>query len=210
MTDEKLAELRPEEANSTLEVKQQIDRLIRPPEGRRYNKQRDEIILPAEHDLGPKMKALRSHRQRKFVLALARYGDISYADAARLAGYEGQNHRMVGYQLARRRDILEALQEEVGRRLHAGISLAADILLNIIQDSETKPADKLKALELLDRWCGSPSKKAEAQSDQKDVSEKEMVQRLVNLAAELKVDPTQLLGSNLPIEAEPTATNVDE
>jgi hypothetical protein len=168
------------------------------------------VDIPASKDLGPKMRALPTDRMKRFVLALVR-GASSYSEAARMAGYTGDNCSVIASSLMRRQDILEAIKEETDRRLYAGLALSADVLLAIIKDPATKAVDKLKALELLDRWCGSPSKQAEKKSEPTaDQSEKEMVQRLSRLAKELDIDPAKLLGDNIPVDIDQVADEVHE
>lgn len=91
--------------------------------------------------LGPKMRALTKLQQR-FVHELLTAG-LNYTAAARAAGYCGQaggkdpNHaslRVTAHRLAHDERIQAAIREEAERRLNAGALLAAQRMVEMVND----------------------------------------------------------------------------
>lgn len=159
------------------------------------------IPIPDEGRLGPAMNALKTDRQRAFVIAMLEFGDGNFTRAALAAGYTGgeQSVRNRASLLAHDAGVQAAMDEEAFRRLKAGKIMAVSTLLTLAK-SAAKDSDKLKAVEMLLNRTGLPN-----QSEHKvvvsDVSrtDDEMIARITQLAGTLGLDPQKLLGGPAPV-----------
>jgi hypothetical protein len=105
-------------------------------------------------DFGPKMRALSTDRQQRFVLELLRLGERKYTAAYTAAGYKGNANSIHAnaWKLAHREDIQAALHEEAGKRMHGLVPLALKTAGDIMEDPEALAADKGRmAVAILDR-----------------------------------------------------------
>lgn len=150
---------------------------------------------------GPAMARLRV-RQRAFVMHLLDLGGRKNTEAARRAGYSGNENTVTvtAYRLTHDPLVLAAIKEEGEKRMHSGAILATSVLLEVAGDVLHK--DRVKAaLAILDRIG------LHAQSEHKVTvtntgDEKAMVERITQLALQLGIEPQRLLGGPAPIDAE--------
>lgn len=112
------------------------------------------IPPPPVSDYGPKMRSLHTNGHRRFVLALLAQTHRDYSKAYIEAGYkaEGKSLNVCAARLAHDERIQEALQEEAGRRLKALLPLALHTVESIMENPQSKEADRVKvAFGVLDR-----------------------------------------------------------
>ena len=100
-------------------------------------------------------------KQSRFVVVYSEMGGRSGAgvEAALAAGYGGGTNRdaakVRASELLRNPKVLEALREELTRRLNAAAVLGVDVLVELAADKQTPPATRLSAAkELVDRGYG--------------------------------------------------------
>lgn len=109
------------------------------------------VELPAEHRMGPALKALND-RQRAFVVALV--SGASQGKAAQAAGYNGTEEvlRVTGHRLAHDEKVQAAIVEETRKKFRFAAVAAADYLVAALTDAGVKDQDKIKAATaILDR-----------------------------------------------------------
>ena len=105
-------------------------------------------------DFGPKMRALATERQQRFVLALLDIGARKYTAAYKLAGYKGNANSLnaSAWKLAHRQDIQEALHEEASKRMHGLVPLALKTMGDIMEDENATAGERGRiALGVADR-----------------------------------------------------------
>lgn len=144
--------------------------------------------------LGPKMLALNP-RQRAFVIAMIETGQDNHTRCARMAGYYNGNDnalRVTAFRLAHDDKIQAAIVEQAGRRMKAGTIMATSALLSIASNQMHK--DQLRAaVEILNR-TGLHAVSETKITHEHIMDDKQSIQRVVELARSLKIDPRQLLG----------------
>lgn len=161
----------------------------------------DAIQMAMDHgQLGPAMRALNP-QQRVFVYGLVELGGNA-TGAAAAAGY-GQDsptleqrrnaQRVRGYQLSHDPKVLAAIKEEAEKRLNSGALIAASALLEMVTDPLSKFRYKA-AVELLNR-SGLIVETQHRVTVEHTGSDKEMIDRIKQLAGGLGIDPVRLLGS---------------
>lgn len=161
------------------------------------------IVVPDFGDLGPAMQALRSDRQRAFVIAMhenAAAGRQSQGRSARDAGYGTDTSsrialNTIGHRLAHDERIQVALLEEGRRRLGALVPLGTSVLGQIIEDPNTPNKDRMKAIGMILNRTGLPETTEHKVISQRVYSEDEKIERALRLAKELGLDGHALLGN---------------
>lgn len=151
---------------------------------------------------GPAMAAL-TKRQQSFVRAMLEVGGRAgdYARCALAAGFTGSPNviRVTAHRLAHDTKVLAALKEEADKRIRSGALLGASVLLEIASDQMHK--DRFRAAtELLDRSGLMVITEHKVTVDHSNSSEKEMVARIADMAAQLGIDPKRLLGGYVEAE----------
>lgn len=152
--------------------------------------------------LGKAMIALNP-QQRAFVFAYVETGGQDATRAALMAGYSMTNdnaRRVTAHRLAHDPRVQAAIKEVADARLRQGAILGAEVLIAIAGDPTHK--DRMKAaVELLNRsgLLVTPTVNHVHRSED-DV---DRVQRIVNMATQLGLDPRELLGSaGVTVDAE--------
>jgi hypothetical protein len=154
-------------------------------------------VSPDEGVMGEAMLAL-TPRQRKFVTVLLTSGRNNHAAAAGLAGYQGTADTLAvtGHRLAHDQRVLRAIREEADRRIRAHAVLATSVLIEIAEDPMAQNKDKLKAVEmLLNRGGLHAITESKQIIEHHDLSGKALIERARQLAGELGMDVTKLLGT---------------
>jgi phage terminase small subunit len=158
--------------------------------------------MDSEFEFGPKMQALDDRRKR-FVLALVEDPMISGAEAARRAGYsdvaEGAKVRAHGLMHDKR--VVEALQEQAGKRLWS-VSLKAAGRVETMIDSDDEKIALKASLAVLDRVGWAAQQNININQTVTDQSGKGILKRIEELADRLGVPKAGLLGGPSPIEGE--------
>lgn len=161
-------------------------------------------VEPAATDmgeLGPKMRALRSPMQRRFVQCLVmcdkRTGRQLWA--ARQAGYgKNSNDRTVSqmaYELMQHEAINEAIVEESSRYVRAAAPEAAAALLRVIRNP--KHRDHVRAIGMILDRADPPQTQHHIQVEKRSVeyvvhATAEVLERIHRLAAGAGIDPAKM------------------
>src|SRR5258708_6336252 len=92
--------------------------------------------MTSEFEFGPKMSVL-TEKQRAFVMVMVEFPGTTGAEAARMAGYSDASEaaKVRACQMLQDQKIIEAIQEQAGKKLWA-ISLKAAGRLEILIDSD--------------------------------------------------------------------------
>lgn len=153
-------------------------------------------VVADEGELGPAMQALKTDRQRLFVVALLQQGGRNYAMAARNAGYVGTDEarRVTGWRLAHDSAIQEAMREESQRMLGGAIGLAADFVASVIEDPSANRKDRLRAAEMLFNRTGLPAQTEHKVTIKHELSDKDKIAKIIELAKRNGINPKTLLG----------------
>ncbi len=151
-------------------------------------------------EFGPKMRAL-TEKQRAFVMALVEFPGMSGAEAARMAGYSdaGEAAKVKACVLRQDKRIIEAIQEQAGKRLWA-ISLKAAGRVEQLIDSEDDTVALKACGMVLDRTGLAAVQNININQTVSDQSGKAIIERIRQLAQKHGLDP-QLLLSNKPAPA---------
>lgn len=154
-------------------------------------------LLPPESEQGPAMRKLNP-RQKAFVIAIVDLGySKNHLKAAQAAGYQGTHDvvKVTAHWLYRNPLVVAAMQELARARFEAGTIAATSVVMEILEDTKAAPKDRLKAAEMvMDRGgLHSLSEHRVVVGQPEDRVAK--LQRAVNLARELGIDPRSLLGN---------------
>lgn len=156
----------------------------------------DDLPLPDEDELGPKMRALKL-QYRVFVWRFMNNG-CNAAEAAAHAGYGRGDHQAeanYGSRLRYRPEILEAMHECAGRQLH-GLSVPAIAALQeILMDQHSKL--RMKAVEAVLARTGFPEHRSVTMHHTTEDS-RQIRKDIEALARKLGMDPEVLLGETAP------------
>lgn len=171
------------------------------------------LAIPSvEGQFGPKMRALNTNGQRRFVIALCEQTHRDYSAAYRAAGYgaeEGVSLRNCASKMAHDERIQEALQEEAGRRLKALLPMALSRAEEILADPQHKDSAKI-ALGVLDRsGLGAVVQHQHIVGLADDTA---MLARIKMLAERNGIPLENLLGASMAktIEHEPVPVNFED
>lgn len=147
-----------------------------------------------EFEFGPKMRKL-SDRQRAFVMVLVEFPALSGAEAARQAGYSdtADGAKVRACNLLQDKKIVEAMQEQAGKRLWA-TSLKAAARLDQLIDSEDEAVALKAAAAVLDRSALAPMQQININQNITDNTGRAVMDRIQRAAAVLGIEPGQLLG----------------
>jgi phage terminase small subunit len=147
-----------------------------------------------DFEFGPKMRAL-TDKQRAFVMALVEFPGMSGAEAARVAGYSDASEacKVKACNLRQDRRIVEAIQEQAGKRLWA-ISLKAAGRIEQMLDSDDDAVALKAAGMVLDRTGLAAVQNININQTISDQSGSAIMERIRALAAKHGLDPQQLLG----------------
>lgn len=160
---------------------------------------RENTNLPAiirEIDHGPAMSQL-TEKQRNFVYALIEQGGLSYAGAARAAGYSGGQNCMnvTGHRLAHDPKIQEALREMGPKILNAGLVVAAKFVLEVIDSPQFEAKDRLKAAEMVMNRTGMhQTTEHKVAVTHRSESSAEMIKSIELMASKYGLDAKKLIG----------------
>jgi len=138
------------------------------------------------------MRAL-TPRQKVFVDAVLSMGRLNQMEAARKAGYTGNDEtmRVTGHRLAHDPKIRAAILEEAQARMEVGGALAVEVLVDIAGDPTHK--DRLKAAQaILDR-VGLHTR-TEHKVTVEHVDDAGKIEAIKLLASRLGIDAAKLLG----------------
>ncbi len=157
--------------------------------------------------LGPAMRAL-NERQRAFVWAIVQTPGISYADAARQAGYVGKGEgekalnveKAMGHRLAHLPSVIAAMHEVAGKHLRMGALAAARELVAAAGDP--KHQNHKRAVEsVLDRTGFAPQTKVAVDHQHQHLharldgmSPEAMTCRILELCQKMGANPEIILG----------------
>lgn len=143
--------------------------------------------------------------ERAFIYALVACGG-NYTDAALAAGYGAKSDtreqrlasaQQSGANLMRRERVLEAVNEEAKKRLRSGALLAANRLIELLQNDSLTPKDRFRAAtEVLDRAGLVVQQRVEV--THKTEKEDELIAEITALATKVGLDPKALLGYDPP------------
>jgi phage terminase small subunit len=154
--------------------------------------------MSEEEEFGPAMAAL-TEKQRGFVMAMIEFPGISFADAARRAGYSdtADGAKVRGHYAAHNPAVQAAVREEAGKRLNASSLMAANLLMQMLTDDAVEPKDRIKAAGmLLDRSGFGAAQTIHVNKTTTDRTGAGMMERIRALAAANGLDPVKLLGGN--------------
>lgn len=159
-----------------------------------------------DSDFGPAMTKL-TDKQRGFVMTMIEFPGVSFAEAARRAGYSNSSDgaKVRGHYLAHNSMVQAAISEEAGKRLNASSLTAAGVLMGILTDDAVEPKDRIKAAGmLLDRSGFGAAQTINVNKHITDNSGKAIMERIKALAEKHGLDPQKLLGRREPepIDAE--------
>lgn len=147
-------------------------------------------------DYGPAMSEL-TDKQRGFVFALLEFPGISFAEAARRAGYSDSSEaaKVTGHRLAHSANVQAAMREEAAKRLNASSLMAANVLMSILTDDAAKTPDKIKAAGmLLDRSGFGAAQTINVNKSVSDTSGQAIMEKIASLARKHNLDANALLG----------------
>ncbi len=156
------------------------------------------VYDPALEDLssfGPCMRAL-TWRQRGFVLAMLDTGMVDHGRCAAMAGYNGNSEslRVTGHRVSHNENVQAAIQEEARKRIGSGAIMATSKLLEIAMNDSHK--DQLKAVfGIMDR-AGLHATTEVKHEVRHTSDDKAVIERIVQLARNLGLDPKVLLGQH--------------
>lgn len=153
-------------------------------------------------EFGPKMRVL-AEKQRAFVMATVEFPALSGAAAARLAGYSdvGDGCKVRACELLQDQRIVEAIQEQAGKRLWA-ISLKAASRVEKLIDSDDEAIALKAAGMVLDRVNLAPQQNINLNHNVTDQSGRAIMERIALLATKFGLDSRQLLDKPAPVDAE--------
>lgn len=146
------------------------------------------------------MQALKTDRQRAFVVALLEYGNANHTQAAIRAGFSEQSAGVTGYRLAHDPAIQEAIREEGQRRLGGAVIAAASFLVQTIGDEGAQRKDRLKAAEMLFNRTGLPAQSEHKVTVEHTMSQSEQLGAIKELATKLGLDYKSLVGDAIDVE----------
>lgn len=154
-------------------------------------------------EYGPAMAAL-GEKRRAFVLAMVENPGLSFAAAARAAGYANAKGgaRVRGHHAAHHPGVQAAIREEALKRLNSGALIAAGVVIEILQDKRSQRKDRLKAAAmLLDRTGFAAAQNINVHKTVTDHSGKALMERIRALALKHGLDAERLLAPAPVIEA---------
>lgn len=161
----------------------------------------DEDISDGEY-LGPAMRAL-NERYRAFVRAVLQFPSAKGETLSRAAGFKNSagGHRVNAHRLLHHDKVLAAIQEETWKRLKLGGLIGVSHLIRMAEDTEHP--NHFRACEALaDRAGYSAAMKVDVEVDDKrPKTAAARLARITELAGELGVDVTRLLGVNVSRES---------
>lgn len=140
--------------------------------------------------------AALNEKQRGFVLAMVENPGISFAAAARQAGYSDvkEGAKVRGHHCAHNPAVQAAIREEALKRLQSASLIAAGVVIEILQDKRTQRKDRLKAAAmLLDRTGFAAQQNINIHKTVTDQSGAAIVERIRALAVKHNLDPSTLL-----------------
>jgi len=151
------------------------------------------VTMTNEFEFGPKMRVL-TEKQRAFVMAMVEFPNQTHADAARMAGYSdaGDGCKVRACNLLQDKRIVEALQEQAGKKLWA-ISLKAASRLERLLDSEDDVVALRATGMVLDRVGHAAAQNINIHQHVTDESGKVILDRIQALSEKLGVPVRQLL-----------------
>lgn len=150
-----------------------------------------------EEEYGPAMAAI-SEKQRGFVMAMIEFPGITFADAARRAGYSdvADGAKVRGHYAAHNPAVQAAIREEAGKRLNASSLTAANVLMTLLTDEAVDAKDRIKAAGmLLDRSGFGAAQTINVNKTVTDRSGNAIMERIKQLAEKHGLDPQRLLGA---------------
>lgn len=155
------------------------------------------LDLIEDEACGPKMLLL-TQMQRRFVRAALDFPHGKDWQIAKAAGYSDFSHgalRVQAHLNFHNEKVIAALQEEADKRLRSSAVLGASILAKIARTDGHK--HQLRAAEALLNRIGFHEKTEHVMNvNHSDQTGRGMLDRITRLAAQLGVNPEQLLGVN--------------
>lgn len=155
-----------------------------------------------EFEFGPKMRSL-TDKQRAFVMVMVEFPAVSAAEAARMAGYSdaSEGAKVVACRMLQDKKIVEAIQEQAGKRLWA-VSLKAAARVEQLIDSDDETIALKAAGMVLDRVNLAPQQNINIHQHVTDNSGKALMERIHALAAKHGLSPQQLLSKPAVVEGQ--------
>jgi phage terminase small subunit len=148
-----------------------------------------------ENDFGPAMASL-TVKQRGFVMAMIEFPGISFAEAARRAGYSdaSEGAKVSGHYCAHNPTVQAAIREEASKRLNASSLTAANVLMQLLTDEAVEAKDRIKAAGmLLDRSGFGAAQTINVNKNVTDNSGKAIMGEIQRLAERLGLPVNKLL-----------------
>lgn len=163
-------------------------------------------------EFSPEMLALPTDMMRRFVIEVLEAGGTNYSACAGRAGYKGDSDQLkvTAYRLAHDPRIQAAIREEGRRRLTLGVGVGVAFLHEVISNNTVSTKDRLRAVELVFNRTGLPAVTEQKIDVVHTVSDKEMLQRINQLAEKYGLDPMKLIGDSTTIEAEPIPQTAED
>jgi hypothetical protein len=148
--------------------------------------------------LGPAMLLLKP-RQQAFVVYYVEHPACVVSEAMGKVGYGGgntKNLKVAGGAMLRNKKILDAIQEETGKRYRVGGLVGVHGMIEIA--SNPKHPDRLKAcIALADRGGFGVVHESKVVHERVDLTGKALMERVRELAEKLGRDPQDYLGPNV-------------
>jgi len=166
------------------------------------------IMLPAENEMGPAMRALNPSQQA-FVMAMCTSGGRNHGECARVAGYGNTDGstRLSGHRLAHHPGVLAAIREVADKFAASYNLLAMERLREMAFDNDptTKPTALKATVELLNR--GGMIVQTQHKVVVEDSREREEIKKsMIELARMAGMDPKKLIGEDV-VDAEFTVVD---
>jgi hypothetical protein len=148
---------------------------------------------PPAHEPGSALAAL-SPQMQAWVIAKVQQG-VTNREAARIAGYAGNNHVLdgVGYRCAHDPRVQAALFEQATLAMRASSAVAIRVVEEILIDANAERKDRLRAAEMILSRTGFNSVSEQRITVDRQ-TEAQKVAEIVALSRRLGIDPAALLG----------------
>jgi hypothetical protein len=153
---------------------------------------RDVEVVPEEY-IGPCMAALSTDKMRKFAFLLG-CGEISAAEAARVAGYSelSNGHHVAGSRMRLRPDIQAAVREVAERVFESCMPLAIASAQAILKNPG-HPSHARMIETMLDRTGFGSKSEHKVTVEHRDLTGPAMLARINELAEKFGIGPAKLL-----------------
>lgn len=169
----------------------------------------------SQPELGPAMRALPNDRWRKVVDILLSQGKRDATAAVRAAGYVGtpDGLRTTAYRLMHDERMQKAIHEEGQKRLKGVmLALALDVHQELLENPQTEPAARLKAVQMVYDRAGMHAVAEERRVVEHIGSDPDSLKRIEQLAKSLGLTHEQLkrlVGNRVGVNMEVPTTDAE-